>query len=479
VRAEHASARFSRSDRSIIAAAAISMLVVQMDWFALNLALPAIARDFGVPATDLQWVVSGYMLAIGALMITAGKLADVFGRKRTILLGLVVFGTLSAICGAAADETWLIAARVVQGVGAALIFPVAIAVVAAAFSDDRQARAISVVLAFSAVGMALGPFVGGAFSEHLSWRWVFFVNVPFCLAASVLMLRFAPESRDETAPHRIDVPGVLLVSGGLVAIAYAVDKGQDWGWTSAATLGLLAAGTVLLLAFVAVEKRVRAPLVDLALFRNRPFVAVTCAGTISNVVFCLVAVFSALYLQQARGLSPLDAGVVFLALSGGAALASLASGPLSERYDPARVMAVGMIVAAVALFGLTYLTSLWVYTPVFFVCGVGVGLGWTLTNVAVQASVPPETAGAASGVALTSLVLLGAIGVAIGTTVLELVSGSPSRAAADAEAIDVVLRAGAVLGLLGAIGLAVFGTRRATAPGRGQRVAVRIAQRSS
>jgi MFS family permease len=237
---------FSRSELLVIAACAISMLIVQMDWFALNLAIPAIARQFDVPPTDLQWVISGYMLSIGALMVTAGRLADIFGRRRVIVTGLALFAVLSAICGAAPNETWLIAARVVHGIGAALIFPVSIAVVSGTFTGARQGRAIGVVLGFAAIGTALGPFVGGTFSEYLSWRGVFFVNIPFCLAAIVLMLRYVQESRDETADRHIDVAGMLAITGSLVCISLAFDRGEDWGWTSAATVGTLVLGVALL-----------------------------------------------------------------------------------------------------------------------------------------------------------------------------------------------------------------------------------------
>ncbi len=451
---------FSRDEYLVIAACAIAMLIVQMDWFALNLALPAIARHFDVPATDLQWVVSGYMLSIGALMVTAGRLADIFGRRRIIVIGLTVFGVVSFLCGIATTEVWLIVARVVHGVGAALIFPVAIAIVSSTFSGARQARAIGVVLGVSAIGQALGPFVGGTFAQYLDWRGVFFINIPFCIVAIVLMLRYVKESRDETADRHIDIPGMLAVTAGLVCISLAFDRGEAWGWGSVRTIGTLAAGFALLVLFVAIERRVRSPLVDLALFRNRAFDAIVLAGALSNVVFCFVAVFSALYLQGARGMSPFASGLVFLALSAGAGSASYYSGRLAERYPADRLMAAGMVISAIGIVGLTSVESLWLYTPLFMVTGVGLGLGWALASVATQAVVPPAFVGAASGITLTSLVLLGAVGVAIGAAVLEILAGSAAAASSDARAINIVLRAGAGLAVVGAVALLAFGRQR-------------------
>jgi MFS family permease len=463
---ESAELRFSRQDKLAITACAISMLIVQMDWFALNLAIPAIAKHFNVASTDLQWVVSGYMLSIGALMVTAGRLADIFGRRLVIVIGLAIFGIVSLICGTAPGELYLIVARVVHGIGAALIFPVSIAVVSSTFTGARQARAIGVVLGVSAIGQALGPFVGGTFSQFLSWRGVFFINIPFCVVAIYLMLRYVKETRDESADRHIDIPGMLAVTGGLVCISLAFDRGEAWGWTSLVTVGTLVGGVLLLALFVVMEGRVRSPLVSLSLFRNRAFDAVVIAGSLSNVAFCLVAVFSAFYLQQARGMSPFNSGLVFLALSAGAGGASFYSGRLAEKFPADRMMAIGMLISTAGIVGLTTVTSLWLYTPLFFVTGVGLGLAWALTQVATQAVVPAEYAGAASGITLTSFVMLGAVGVAIAAAVCELVAGSPEAAASDAHALDVILLAGAVLAFVGAVGLMMFGRPRATPLGQ-------------
>ncbi|GFE18942.1 MFS transporter [Streptomyces glebosus] len=444
---------FSRRDRAVIAAAALSMLIVQMDWFALDLMLPVIARDFGTSSTDLQWLISGYMLAIGALMIVGGRTADVHGRRRVIVIGLIVFAVMSVVCSAAQNAPWLVGARVVQGTGAALIFPVSVAVVTSYFRDARQGPAVGTVLAFSSVGTALGPFVGGVCAEHVSWRAVFLLNVPVCLAATLLVLRFVPESRDEQTTRRLDLPGAATVALGLACLMLAVDQGPGWGWASAPTLATFALGVAFLVLFVAVERRAPEPLIELSLFRKVKFDVITLAGSLSNVVYCLIAVLSALYLQQARGLTPTQAGVIFLALSCGVGAASYRAGHLALRWHAETLMACGMLTSGAALLALTWVQPLGWYAVVFVICGVGIGLGWALTNVATQAHVPAERTGAASGLVLTSLVLFGAVSVTIAATVLEAVSGSPTTAAADGPAIEAVLRGTSVLAFLGAFGL--------------------------
>ncbi|MET8859844.1 MFS transporter, partial [Streptomyces sp. NPDC004579] len=276
------------------------------------------------------------------------------------------------------------------------------------------------------------------------------LNVPFCALAVLLMLRYVTESRDEGAAGGMDLPGAVTLAVGLTAVMLGVDQGSNWGWASAATLVCFAVAAVTLALFVMIERRAAEPLIDLSLLRNRPFVTVTAAGTVSNIVYCLVAVLAALYLQQARGLSPLESGVVFLALSAGVGAASYWSGPLARRWRAEVLMAVGLLLSGVALAALTWARPLPLYAAVFAVVGAGVGLGWALTNAATQSYVSAGRLAAASGLVLTSLVLWGAVAVTVAATVLEEVSGSAGGAASDGSAIDGVLRVVALLSVAGA-----------------------------
>ncbi|MFD5426411.1 MFS transporter [Streptomyces sp. NPDC127084] len=447
---------FHGRERVLLGACALTVLIVQMDWFALNLMLPVIARDFGTTSTDLQWVVSGYMLSLGALMVVAGRLADQHGRRGVAVIGLAWFAAVSVFCGSAQGSAWLVAGRVVQGIGAAMMLPVAVALTAAAFEGKRQARAVGTVLAFGALGTAIGPFVGGFFAEHVSWRGVFFLNVPLCAMTVFLMLRFVPESRDESAPRSLDAPGTLTLAAGLVCLMLGVDQGENWGWGSAGVVMLLALGLVLLVVFFLVERRAGNPLVDPALLRDVRFTVVTAAGSLLNITYCVVSVLSALYLQQARGLSPIHAGLVFLALSGGSGAASYWAGRLAEHRRAEALMALGGLTGSLALLGLTLVQPLWLYTLVFFVEGVGLGIGWALTNVATQSYVPPRQRAIASGVVLTCLVLAGAVGVAVSAAFVEAVSPDAAAAASDGHAIDTVLRSTAALSLLGTLALSAL-----------------------
>ncbi|MEX2253476.1 MAG: MFS transporter [Thermoleophilaceae bacterium] len=444
--------------RLVLAACAMAMFATNLDFFALQPALPDMARDFDAPTTNIQWVISGYMLALGAFLIPGGRVGDILGRKRMLIVGLAIFGVTSLVCGLAPSDEVLIAFRVLQGLGAAMLFPISVAVITNAFPPERTKRAIGNLYGLAAVATALGPFVGGALTKALDWRAVLLINIPIALIAIGLALRSVEESRDDSVPRTIDVPGLLAIVTGISAVTFAVDRGESWGWTSAATLATFALGVAALLAFIAIERRVPWPLVDLKLFGNRPYVLVTALGTVANVAFVAAMFAITLYLQEARGYSPLEAGLIFIASSAMAAVAGPLSGRLAERFDVPALMATGTAIGAAGLFVVSLVTDLWIFVPALAVFGLGYSIGWVLSSIGTQTVVAPERAGEASGVTLAILVGVAGLFVAVAATAIELVAQGGTGLG---TAVEEVLRALAIGS--GVLALALMLLRRAVA----------------
>jgi EmrB/QacA subfamily drug resistance transporter len=440
--------------RTILAATSMAMFTVQLDFFALNLALPDMASELDVSVDDLQWVISGYMLALAAFLIPAGRVGDLLGRKRVLLSGLVIFGGASLAGGLAPSADLVIAARVVQGVGGAILFPLAIAVVTNAFAPERQMRAIGNVYGLSALGAALGPFVGGGLTELIDWRAVLFVNVPITLLAGLLVFRSVSESRDDTAPRNIDLPGILFVASGIAALTYAVDRAADWGWLSPDTFGLIAAGLLLIGLFVLRESSARFPLVDLSLFRNRPYVGVTLLGTVANVSFVCATFGATLYLQNVEGYTPAEAGVIFLAASIPLGLAGPFSGRIGERFDIPRSMLAACGFGAAGLLLLSLGPGLAGVLAAFVLYGGGYGFGWSMASVGTQVTVPPERAGIASGVTLAVLIGCGGLAIATLSTLTVVGSGSAAALGSSLESAFLVIGIGSVLAATALVPLA-------------------------
>jgi EmrB/QacA subfamily drug resistance transporter len=305
----------SRRLRGVLVATSLAMFCIQLDFFALTLALPRMAADLRVTTTDLQWVLSGYMLALGALLVLGGRLGDIFGRRLVLVIGLGTFAGAAALCALAPNASTLIAFRIVQGVGAAMIFPMTIAVLTSNFPKERRGQAIGLTLGLAAVGTALGPFVGGVLTAGPGWRWIFWLMVPIAVAAAVVALRATHESRADKTPRRVDVAGAIVLSAGLALVTFAFDRSSTAGWASPEVWLTGGVGLVLLVGFPFLEGRVRLPLIDVRLFRNVAFVLVTAVGTMANIAFAGTVFLATLYLQEVRGLEPLMAGLVFLGLS--------------------------------------------------------------------------------------------------------------------------------------------------------------------
>ncbi|MDT5209142.1 MAG: hypothetical protein QOF67_1557 [Mycobacterium sp.] len=438
----------------------MALFCVQIDYFAINLALPRMASDMNSTTTDLQWVISVYMLALGAFMVPAGRIGDIFGRRRALLAGIALFGLSSALCALAPSATLVIAFRALQGLGAALIFPVSVSVLTNAFPAVRASHAIGLAYGIAGLGNAAGPLIGGLLTETVGWRWIFWLNIPLTLFALAIGARSITESFDESVPRRIDVAGLALITGGIGLFTLTFDRAPSWGWLSAPTVVAFVCSLAALVGFVVVEGRVRWPLVDLSLLRNPRFSILVTAGTISNIAYGVTIFLSTMYLQQVRGLGPLMAGLAFLGPSAGAALGGAISGRLAASRPPVLVMGLTTEAAALSLAALAA-SSGWVsYLAALTACGFTLGLVYAFTTVATQAVVRPERAGEAAGVTLTALVTLAGVGVAVSGTVLEMLQRAGLSAAGAVDAIVAVLAA-----LLLPAGAVVLVIARASGPG--------------
>jgi EmrB/QacA subfamily drug resistance transporter len=406
----------STQKRWTMVAVAAAVFVTAVDNTVVNVALPSIQRDLGLGQSALEWIVNGYILAFAGLLLTGGKLGDVFGRKRAFLGGLAIFILASLLGGVADSETLLVAARAVQGVGAALMTPATLAIVSAAFPEAKErGRAIAAWAAAGALGFAVGPVVGGALAQHVHWSWIFWVNVPVGLAALLVGRHGIVESRDVSGGRRIDLPGVAISAAGLFSLTYALIEANGHGWTSPTILGLLGGAALALLAFVVRERRASEPMLDLSLFRGRVFAGGNLVLVLAGFGLFGIFFFLSLFLQGILGLSAVEGGLAFLPMAAILIAVSPASAKLAERFDTARVVTAGMVLLALGLYLISnagvesgYLAVL----PGLMVAALGSALTTPLTT-AVLSAVPTAKAGIASGAVNTSRELAGSLGIAV------------------------------------------------------------------
>ncbi|MCP9211083.1 MFS transporter [Streptomyces sp. NEAU-Y11] len=397
--------------RRSLAAVSSGVFCVQLDAFALNPALPGIGRELHATGAGMSWVVSGYLLAAGALMPGAGRLGDLLGRRMVLTVGLMVFGVASLVCALAPSLPVLVAARVAQGVGGALTMPVGLALLTNAYPPAARGRALGWALGAGGVATACGPFAGGVLTGALSWRAVFWVNVPVALMAAVWAAR-AADSRDTGAPRSVDGKGLVTLTAAVAGLAVLLDRGPVWGWRSGRAVLTLALVTVALLVFVRCERAAAHPLVGPGLFRNRPFVVLTAAGAVANAATVVFLVVVPLALQGPWGLSAAVAGAVFLAPATAMALA----GPVAGRIPGAgavRAMAWCLGLGAAGLCAVPVAPALPGRIAAATLCGAALGVANALTLIATQAAVAPERAGEASGVTKTVITVAAGLGVSL------------------------------------------------------------------
>lgn len=432
--AEHTSLLRDRRVAGVIFASAMGLFVIQVDFFAAQAALPDMADDLGTTVATLQWVISGYMLTLSSFFIVGGRLADIFGRKKWFLVGTAIFGLTSLVGGMSVNAQMVIAARIVQGLGGAILFPVAVAVVTNTVPNRRVQQAVGLTLGIGAIGQALGPVIGGALTELVSWRWVLWVNVPVCLLMAALTVTAVNESRDETVPHQIDWVGLVLVVVSIGSITYGVDRSADWGWASPATLGFVAVGVVGLLALIMVERRVTYPLIDPGLFRIREFNVLTGSGSVANMSIVVAIFLSMIYLQSVLGFTALAAGTAFVAFSGGVMLSFQTVSRL-ERYPAGAASASSLAVGGLATAGMGIVDTLAPFLVLSAFAGFGLGMTIALANTVTQAIVPAEKAGEASGIVLTVTVGLGAVAVAAAASFITPALGDTTRLESTLDAL--------------------------------------------
>jgi EmrB/QacA subfamily drug resistance transporter len=402
----------------VLVIACLAQFMVVLDATVVNVALPSVQRGLHFSVANLQWVVNGYTLIFGGFLLLGGRAADLLGRKRLFVAGVILFSAASLLDGVAQSSGMLIVGRGLQGLGGALVSPAALSIVTTTFSDGEQrTKALGVWSAIAASGAAVGLLVGGILTDIASWRWVFFVNVPIGIATVALALRYVAESRAEVEHRSYDVAGAFTVTAGLVVLVYAIVKAQAYGWGSIQTLGLGAVALVLLAAFLAIESRSQAPLMRLSIFRIRTLaVADTTLLLVGSAMFGMFF-FASLYVQEILGYSPLRAGLAFLPVSAGIMVGAGLAQQLIKRLGVRRVSITGITLATAGMLVLTQLPVHGSYAGDLLVgllpMSIGMGLTFVPITLLGTSGVKREDAGLASGLFNTAQQVGGSLGLAI------------------------------------------------------------------
>jgi len=397
----------------------LGVLMIVLDTTVVNVALPSIKTDLGFTDSTLAWVVNGYMLTFGGFLLLGGRLGDLFGHRRLFLIGLAIFTLASLACGLSTGQGVLVAARAVQGLGGAVVSAVALSLIMDLFTEPAdRAKAMGVYGFVCAGGGGIGALLGGLLTGSLSWHWIFLVNLPLGIAVFALSLMLLPATRNEAADRRLDIAGAVTVTAALMLAVYAIVNGNEAGWTSACTLGLLGGAVVLLAAFLAIETRVAAPLMPLGLFRLRSLAVANVIGVLWAAAMFAWYFLSALYLQQVLDYGPMEVGLAFLPANLIMAAFSLGlSAKLVMRFGIRPPIAVGLLLAAAGL-------ALFAWAPVegrfalhvlpgMVLLGLGCGMALNPVLVAAMSEVAPIDSGLASGMVNTAFMMGGALGLAI------------------------------------------------------------------
>jgi EmrB/QacA subfamily drug resistance transporter len=399
----------------VLAGACCGLTVLMLDSTVVNLALPVLRRDLDASTTELQWIPNAYLLVIASLVVTAGRLGDIVGRRRVFLAGMAIFGIGSALGGTAQSPEMVIAARAVMGVGAACVLPLSLTLVNDHFPPEQRGRAMGLWAAVSSLALAAGPILGGVLADA-DWRLIFWINLPIVLGGFLVTRWAAAETRDETAPPGLDLPGFALLSVGLGALTIGFAQAESWGWDSPATLGAIGLGLGALTGFWFVEHRVANPIVEFPLFRNKPYFGASAAAFALVGSYWVVVFFQPQYLQDILGYSASEAGFLILPVMLPMVLISLVASRFVDAVGVRNVMGGGMVLGVAGLIMMRTVDASSDYGDVFWgylLFGIALGCVYAPMQTAAMAAMPQAKAGIASGVLAMNRVLSGALSLAI------------------------------------------------------------------
>jgi EmrB/QacA subfamily drug resistance transporter len=423
-----------------LAAVAFGLFMIMLDNTVVNVALPSIERDLHITISQLEWIVTSYALVFAALLITGGKLADLLGRRKIFVVGLAVFTLSSLACGMAPNAGFLIGARAVQGVGAALMNPATLSIITATFPPRQRGQAIGIWAGVSALALAIGPLAGGLIVDNIGWNWIFFINVPVGVLGIVVSQFFITESRDTSHEQSVDFPGLVTSAGALFALSYALIEGNQRGWSSAEILGLFAAAAVLLVAFLVLESRQRLPMLDLSLFKNPSFVGANVVALLVSLGMFGVFFFISLYVQNILGYTPTRSGAIFLPMTILIILIAPVAGKLSDRIGGRWLMGGGMTLLGISLLFYQRLglhSTFWTLLPSLVLGGIGMALTMSPMTSVAMGSVPVDKAGVGSGVLNSFRQMGGSLGIAVmGAILASYLHAAPGTLLARQQYVD-------------------------------------------
>jgi EmrB/QacA subfamily drug resistance transporter len=399
----------------------IATVTIANDFSAINVALPTMEGDFHTNINTIQWVVNAYALTFGVMIVTGGRLADMFGRRNAFFLGATLFALFSAAGGAAPTEPILIATRALMGIGAALMLPSIIGMTYAILPEDKAGLAGGIIMGAAGLGNAIGPLIGGVFTDLLTWRWIFFLNVPIAAFAMLVIWRSVHLTEPEDADHQIDYKGIAAISIGLVSLLIALDQVDDWGWGDPRVIAMLVIAVVLVGAFVPIERRAgRHALIPPAIIANRDFAAACVAILCMSATFFAALLYLPQYMESQLHFSPLEAGLGMVPALATFALVSFIAGPLYAKLGPKRLTVIGAscMAAAAVLFSIVDAGSSYAaLIPGMLVLGIGIGSFYPTATTAGVTSVEESQASLAGGIIYMFQIAGGSIGLGLTTTI--------------------------------------------------------------